>query len=110
MPRMDESSNGRGTRFEPPKYRERKKLDLVGSAEAAIILNVEKPRIGRFIKRGIMPPQAINTDDDGLFPDRDGEPRRLAAGPVWYRADIEKLRDAREKAGLRRSREEPAGV
>ena len=105
-----EATNGRGpAKFEPPKWRERKKLDLVGSAEAAQLLGVEKPRIGRFISRGIMPPQAVDCADP-IF--EHGDPRfpegRLAAGPVWYRTDVVRLADAREKAGLRRSRPAPA--
>lgn len=55
--------------------------DVVGTAEAAAVLNVERPRIGRYRALGKMPdPIAI-----------------LAAGPVWWRADVEKLRDTVEE-------------
>lgn len=63
-------------------------LDVVGTAEAADILDVERPRIGRWMKLGIMPKPA----------------KRLAATPVWFRADIERLRD--QRAGRRRGRGE----
>lgn len=101
---MSENGNGAGTRtFIPPDYPEREKLDLVGSAEAAVILGVEKPRIGRFIKRGIMPEQAPNYEDNKLFgKDKNGKrikpkDRRLASGPVWYREDIEMLAAERRR-------------
>lgn len=55
--------------------------DIVGTAEAAAVLNVERPRIGRYRALGKMPePIAV-----------------LAAGPVWWRADVEKLRDTVEE-------------
>jgi hypothetical protein len=41
------------------------------------MLGVERPRIGRWIKRGVMPPTAAV----------------LQATPVWYRRDILKMRD-----------------
>lgn len=48
------------------------RLDIVGTAEAADLLDVERPRIGRWIKQGKMPhPAAV-----------------LAATPVWHRKDI----------------------
>lgn len=50
---------------------------MVGTAEVAKILNVERPRIGRWIKRGVMPPTAAH----------------LQATPIWHRKDIEKMRD-----------------
>jgi predicted DNA-binding transcriptional regulator AlpA len=46
--------------------------DLVGTAEAAEILGVERSRIGKWIKRGRMPKPVA----------------RLAAGPVWLTEDI----------------------
>lgn len=53
------------------------KLDLVGTAEAADILRVERPRIGRWLKEEKMPePVAV-----------------LAATPVWMRADIEAMKE-----------------
>lgn len=51
------------------------RLDLVGTAEAAAILNVERPRIGRWKKTGVMPPTVAD----------------LQAGPVWRRRDIERM-------------------
>lgn len=58
--------------------------DLVGTAEAAEILGVERPRIGRWRERGIMP-----------------EPiRQLAATPLWTKDQIKALRDDRK--GMRR--------
>lgn len=49
--------------------------DLVGTSEAAEILGVEKPRIGRWIHSGRMPEPVC----------------RLNATPVWLRADVEAL-------------------
>jgi predicted site-specific integrase-resolvase len=60
----------------PPKPRSRKPLDIVGTAEVATILGVERPRIGRWIKRGVMPPTVAN----------------LQATPVWDRRDIERMK------------------
>lgn len=58
------------------------KLDLVGTAEAALdILHVERPRIGRWRKSGIMPEPV-------------GE---IAAGPVWLRPQITGMVKEREK-------------
>ncbi len=59
----------------PPKHRVVKKLDLVGTAEAAALLGVERPRIGRWRDKGIMPDTVAD----------------LAAGPVWRRVDIERM-------------------
>lgn len=56
---------------------------LVGTAEAAAILNVERPRIGRWVSLGKLPgPIAI-----------------LRSTPVWIRSDIE---DRREDVESRR--------
>lgn len=52
-----------------------RQLDIVGTSEAADILGVERPRIGRWIKRGVMPPMAAKLD----------------ATPIWHRRDIEKM-------------------
>jgi hypothetical protein len=60
-----------------PKHRPVKQLDIVGTAEAAELLGVERPRIGRWVKRGVMPPTAAH----------------LQATPVWYRKDILKMQD-----------------
>lgn len=57
-----------------------KKLDLVGTAEAAAILGVERPRIGRWRKSGVMPEPVA-------------EP---AAGPVWHRSQIVAMKPERE--------------
>lgn len=55
-----------------------KRPELVGTREAAEILGVEKPRIGRYIKRGRMPTPVAE----------------LGATKVWRREDVEALRDA----------------
>lgn len=62
-----------------PRRSRRAKVDLVGTAEAAAILGVERPRIGRWIHRGVMPEQAVETE--------------VAATPLWHRADILAMRD-----------------
>lgn len=50
---------------------------LVGTAEVAELLDVERPRIGRWVGRGQMPrPVAM-----------------LRASPVWRRRDIEAMRE-----------------
>ena len=56
-------------------------LDLVGTAEAAEILGVERPRIGRWRKYGVMPDPVAE----------------LKAGPVWYRTQIVGMKGEREK-------------
>lgn len=70
-------SNANGQEPGPPRPRKVKPLDIVGTAEAAELLGVERPRIGRWIKRGVMPPMAAV----------------LQATPVWYRADILRMQD-----------------
>lgn len=67
----------------------------VGTAEAAAILGVERPRIGKWRALNRMPPVVAD----------------LAAGPVWDRADIEAMRPETEarRRGLRRAAETPAG-
>jgi hypothetical protein len=57
------------------------KLDLVGTAEAAAMLGVERPRIGRWRKAGIMPEPVAE----------------IAATPVWLRSQIEGIQAEREK-------------
>lgn len=57
------------------------KYDLVGTAEAAEILEVERSRIGRWIKAELMPAPVIE----------------LKATPVWRRRDIERLLPERER-------------
>lgn len=49
--------------------------DLIGTAEVAELLDVERSRIGKWIRRGHMPKPLA----------------QLAAGPVWLRSDIEGL-------------------
>lgn len=49
--------------------------DTVGTAEAAYILDVERPRIGRWLSKGEMPMPVV-------WP---------AAGPQWRRSDIEAM-------------------
>lgn len=53
----------------------RAREDRVGTAEAAEILGVERPRIGRWIEKGKMPMPVS----------------KLAATPVWKRSDIEAM-------------------
>lgn len=78
----------------PPKPRVRKQLDIVGTAEVARILGVERPRIGRWIKRGVMPPMVAE----------------LQATPVWYRPDIERMKDWVEANRRHLRREDPIEV
>lgn len=60
-----------------PRARKRRyKLDLVGTAEAAAILGVERPRIGRWRRKGLMPELAAE----------------VSATPLWFRDDIEGMR------------------
>lgn len=60
------------------------KLDLVGSAEAAEILGVERPRINRWRSRGVMPETVAD----------------LRCGPIWAKTDVELL--AAERAAKKR--------
>lgn len=63
---------------DPRQYRNKiKPLDLVGTAEAAELLGVERPRIGRWLSKGEMPMPVV----------------WLAAGPVWYRKSIQAMVD-----------------
>lgn len=67
---------------------------LVGTKEAAALLNVERPRIGKYLLLGKMP-KPVGT---------------LGAGPVWWRPQIEDMRgwvDAQRK-GVRRDPRLPA--
>lgn len=84
-------SKANGQEPKPPRPRPVRQLDIVGTAEAAEILGVERPRIGRWIKRGVMPNTAAH----------------LQATPVWHRRDIEKMREWVEDN--RRNREPVAG-
>lgn len=56
-------------------------MGLVGTAEAARMLGVERPRIGRWLKSGLMPEPAVKT----------------AATPLWTTAQIESIQGEREK-------------
>ena len=91
--------------------RRRRQLDLVGTAEAAEILGVERPRIGRWLDRcthcgakqmrGEWDPENPNfipcksrRGHRSVMP----EPvARLRSGPVWYRSQIEDFKGGREK-------------
>lgn len=59
---------------------ERCAKELVGAAEAAVILGVESPQITRWRKADMMPRPV----------------ERLKATFVWLRDDIYEMRDARE--------------
>jgi hypothetical protein len=48
---------------------------LVGTAEAAVILNVERPRIAKWRRNGIIPEPLADT----------------AMGPIWLRSQIESV-------------------
>jgi predicted site-specific integrase-resolvase len=54
--------------------------ELVGTAEAAEILDVERPRIGRWLRAGLMPDPV----------------QRVAATPLWTRKQIEDMKGDRE--------------
>jgi len=62
------------------KYVRVRPEDIVGSVEAAEILGVERTRVARYRKTGVLPTPW----------------RELRATPVWLRKDIERIRDARE--------------
>lgn len=58
--------------------------DLLGVAELAALLGVQRVTVSGYVSRGVvLPPPAV----------------RLACGPIWHRADIEAwiaARDARK--------------
>jgi hypothetical protein len=84
------STGVRRRRQYPRIYTKRvKPQDLVGTAEAAELLDVEAPRIGRWLQKGDMPMPVV----------------WLAAGPVWRRVHIEAMRSTREER-----RRRPVGV
>lgn len=58
-----------------------RKESLVGTAEAAELLGVERPRIGRWRKAGIMPEPVAE----------------LASGPVWLHSQITAIQDERDR-------------
>jgi hypothetical protein len=70
-----------GTNGRKPRKKRTPKLDLVGTAEAAELLDVERPRIGRWVKSGVMPEPVA----------------RLASGPVWLKKDVLGISKEREK-------------
>lgn len=83
-----------------------RKLDLVGTAEAAEILGVERPRIGRWLDRckhcgasymkGGWEEPCIkgHRKHESVMP----EPvQRLRSGPVWERSQIAPMKGEREK-------------
>jgi hypothetical protein len=71
--RMEEQ--GQDGRVELPPQPDVEKLDLVGTAEVAEMLGVERPRIARWRARGQMPDTVVD----------------LAATPVWRREHIEAM-------------------
>ncbi len=86
--------------------RRRRQLDLVGTAEAAEILGVERPRIGRWLDRCTYcgaknmkgewesRPCTSRRGHRSVMP----EPvAKLRSGPVWHRSQIEDFRGGREK-------------
>jgi predicted DNA-binding transcriptional regulator AlpA len=60
--------------------------DLVGAVEASEILKVERTRIARYVKTGVMPKPVA----------------KLRATSVWLRADVEELAERRKSGRLRR--------
>lgn len=62
------------------------KLSLVGTAEAAEILDMKRDRIGAWQRQGAMPEPAAHPDEGGP-----------GAGPLWWKADVEKLIPERER-------------
>lgn len=78
---------------------------LVGTAEAAAILGVERPRIGRW--------RALDASriEQGLPPAKLPLPiQELAAGPVWLRSQIEAMREATDSRRKQPSMDFRAGV
>lgn len=63
-----------------PSFRQVQKLELVGTAEAAKILDVERPRISRWRRRGLLPEPVAE----------------VASGPIWLRSQIEDAIGVRE--------------
>jgi predicted site-specific integrase-resolvase len=60
--------------------------DLVGAMEASEILGVERTRIARYVRTGVMPPPVA----------------RLRATRVWLREDVERLAHKRAEEKRRR--------
>ena len=87
---LKEALDARESEHTRPKFRvaPSRPLDLVGTREAAELLGVERTRIGRWLKTGLMPEPLV----------------KLRATPVWFRRDVEAL--AEERAAQQREREE----
>lgn len=80
-----QTNAGKG-RLTSPQFRHVQKLDLVGTAEAAKILDVERPRIAKWRRLGLLPEPVAE----------------VASGPIWLRSQIE------EAIGVRELRRRPA--
>jgi hypothetical protein len=76
---LKEALDARENEHTRPRFRvaPSRKMNLVGTSEAAEILGVERTRIGRWLKAD--PPRMI----DPLV--------RLSATPVWLRKDVERF-------------------
>lgn len=72
-----------------------RRLDLVGTKEAAAICDVERPRIPRWHAAGHMPPTVAE----------------LRMGPLWRRSDVEVLaRDGEWKVSATASGKQPKAL
>lgn len=60
--------------------------DLVGAVEASEILKVERTRVARYVKTGVMPKPVV----------------KLRATTVWLRKDVERLAAERDREKKRR--------
>lgn len=84
-------------------------IDLVGAAEAASLLGVERARIGKWRKNGILLkdgervpfPDAIRVVTTVATNRQTGEPdhSKLAASPLWWGDDIRDLATLVQKKG-----------
>lgn len=59
--------------------------DLVGNKEACEILGIKKMTLRRWMEPGSGP---FGPDKTRMI-----EPRRVDAGPIWVRSDVERFRD-----------------
>jgi predicted site-specific integrase-resolvase len=57
--------------------------DLVGSKEAAEILGIQKMTLTRWLRPGS---GTLGPDETYMIP-----PKRIEAGPVWVRSDVERF-------------------
>jgi hypothetical protein len=73
--------------------------ELVGAKEACEILGIQKMTLNRWMKPGSGPHGA---DGTYMIP-----PKRIDAGPVWVRSDVERFRD---EIGRQRARAGEARV